>query len=94
MIPQIPINAEAVILSITKDYKFLIFLISYTVAQLKYKHTLPRDCKLFGASNSTRRRKGQDDWSKSAVLIYTSQKNKKPPRFTLTADLFEFAYLA
>ena len=32
--PRISINAEAVILSITEDYKFLTFLISYTLHSL------------------------------------------------------------
>lgn len=66
-------------LSITKDYKFLIFLISYTVAQLKYKHTLPQDCKLFSSGNFTLRQKGQE-WSEqirgvpaTLKLIYTLQ---------------------
>ena len=66
-IPQVSINAEAVILSITEDYKFLIFLISYTVAQLKYKHTLPPDCKSPSTRHSAHRQKGQDEFCKAVV---------------------------
>lgn len=47
-------------LSITEDYKFLIFLISYTLAQLKYKHTSPPDCKSLGTSDSTHGQEGQE----------------------------------
>lgn len=103
VIPQVSINAEAVILSITKNYKFLIFLISYTVAQLKYKHTLPPDCKSPSTRRSAQRQKGQDEFCKPVVRplhetdLHVSKKKRKPrkpPRFTLTADLFEFAYLA
>jgi hypothetical protein len=45
VISQTSIKAQAVVLSITKDDKFLIFLISSPVTQLKYKHTLQQDCK-------------------------------------------------
>ena len=67
VIPQVSINAEAVILSITEDYKFLIFLISYTVAQLKYKHTLPPGCKSPSTRHSAHRQKGQDEFCKRVV---------------------------